>query len=123
MDNPRPQSASAEVDPGGGASIEIRGLGLALTAAAMRALLDPTSRGQAEVTVDLSALSVRLPAAAVGAVAQQLAPNAEVELAPAALIARLPNQPAVRVVLPPAGTRIRVDAAGLSFGGDDPPPG
>ena len=103
----------------GAAAIEVRGLGFDLTAATLRALLDPASRGQAEVSVDLSALAIDVPAAAIDEVAKRVAPELAVDLAPDALIVRLPDAPAVRVTLPATGVRVRVGERGVRVGGGD----
>ena len=104
-------------------SIDVRGLGFALTAAALRALLDPTTRGRAEVSVDLSALSIDVSAVAIAEVASRVAPDVAVKLAPDALTVRSPNSPAVRLVLPAAGVKVRIGDSGVRLGGDGEPGG
>ena len=99
-------------------SIDVRGLGFALTAAALRALLDPTTRGRAEVDVDLSALSIDVPAAAIAAVAKRVVPDVAVELAQDALIVRPTNNPAVRATLPDGGITVRIGDSGVRIGDD-----
>ncbi len=101
-------------------SIEVRGLGFALTAAALRTLLDPATRDQAEVVLDLSALSVRLPADAAREMAKRVMPDIALELSQDEMIVGVPAQPRVRLSLPGAGVQLRVDAEGLWIGGDEP---
>jgi hypothetical protein len=100
--------------------LELRGLGFALSAAAVRALLAPETRPEAEVVVDLSALSIRVPAAVVCDLLGRVAPGVQAHLAVNQVTVRSPGLPAVRVTTPAAGIRVRVDGDGLEIGGDEP---
>jgi hypothetical protein len=100
-------------------TVEVRGLGFALSAAALRMLLDPATRDQAEVVVDLSRLSIDVPADAARNIALQVEPDLTIALARDEMSIRLPGNPAVRVALPRAGVRVRVGAEGIRIGGDE----
>ena len=90
MDEPLTEPTPIRETPEAVPELEVRGLGFGLSAAAVRALLDPATRGAAELVLDLSALSIRVP-----------------------------DAPAIRVTMPAAGVRLRVDSDGLRIGDDD----
>jgi hypothetical protein len=101
--------------------VAVRGLGVALTAQSLRALLDPTTRDEAEIVVDLSRLSIDLPAAALGAIVARIAPDLGVELDQDAATVHPAGAPAIRCLAPAEGVRVRIGAAGLTVGNPSEP--
>ena len=119
MDEPLTEPTPIRETPEAVPELEVRGLGFGLSAAAVRALLDPATRGAAELVLDLSALSIRVPAAVVDEVLARLAPGVAAGLARGQVTIRPPDAPAIRVTMPAAGVRLRVDSDGLRIGDDD----
>jgi hypothetical protein len=120
MDDSDGSSEPRDGGSGAAPAVEVRGLGFALSASGLRMLLDPATRGQAELVVDLSTISVEVLAAAVQDLAKRFAPDAAVGMAKDQVTVRLTEVPALRIELPAAGVRVRIDAAGLRVGPSDP---
>lgn len=99
--------------------IEIAGLGGSLSAAALRALLDPATRDEAVIDIDLSQLAISIPAASVRAVLAQFLPDGGPELGAGGVTIRPGGgSPGVRIAVPANGVRIRVGADGVRVGGE-----
>lgn len=97
--------------------IEVAGLGGSLSAAALRALLDPATREDATIEIDLGRLAVSIPAASLHAVLAQLMPQGSVEVGAAGLTVRPGGgSPGVRISVPERGVRVRIGADGLRVG-------
>lgn len=97
--------------------IEIAGLGGSLSAAALRALLDPATREDATIEIDLSRLAVSISAASLQAVLAHLIPQGSAEVGADGLTVRPGGgSPGVRIAVPEAGVRLRIGADGLRVG-------
>jgi len=94
--------------------IEIGGLRAAVSVAALRALLDPATRDEATIEVDLSQLSLNLPAAALNEVFARLMPTGEVSVGDDGVTVRPGGgSPGVMVRVPVSGVRVRIGVAGI----------
>jgi len=113
-------SDDMESAPAPGADrIEIAGLGGGLSASALRALLDPATRGEAVIDIDLGQLAVSIPAASVRAVLAQLLPDGGAEFGAAGVTIRPGDgAPGVRIAVPAAGVRLRIGADGVRVGSE-----
>ncbi len=93
--------------------VVIGGIAAALTVPALRALLDPATRDQALIEVDLTGLSVSLPAAALHEVLTRFLPGGEVQLGDDGVTVRPGDgNPGIRVRVPAAGVRLRIGTDG-----------
>jgi hypothetical protein len=116
MDEPQPDEADSTSVQTAEHALAVRGLGLALTARSLRALLEPATRAESEVVVDLSQLSIEVPASAVAAVIAAVAPDLGVELGENSATVRLAGAPAIRCLAPAAGVRVRLKSDRLTIG-------
>ncbi len=94
--------------------IEIGGLRAAVSVVALRALLDPATRDEATIDVDLSQLSLNFPTAALNDVLARLMPTGEATVGDEGVTLRPGGgSPGVRVRVPATGVRVKIRAVGI----------
>ena len=99
--------------------IEVGGLGGSISADALRALLDPATREEAVIDIDLSGLTVSIPAASLHHVLARLIPDGRAEFGDVGLTVHPGDgSPGVRISFPAAGVRLRLGTDGLRIGSE-----
>jgi len=86
---------------------------------ALRALLDPATREEAVIDIDLSGLMVSIPAASLHHVLARLIPDGRAEFGDAGLTVHPGDgSPGVRISFPAAGVCMRLGTDGLRIGSE-----
>ena len=94
--------------------IEVEGIAGGLSLAALRSLLDPTTREAATIDLDLSQVRVRIPAAALTEFVARVLPQGSVTLRENGISIRPGDgSPGLNIGMPETGIQVRVGLAGI----------
>lgn len=101
-------------DRAAGERIEVEGVAGGLSLAALRSLLDPSTRDAATIDLDLSQVRVTIPAAALHELVARVLPRGSVTLRENGISVRPGDgSPGLNIGMPDTGVRVRAGSAGI----------